>query len=83
MELETKKNRISEWWEKNKKTVGLVVATASIGVLYGFVKGMSAANSCWLDVCSRPIVDDESTNRKHVEVSDPAYVDFVEKGGTD
>ena len=77
MELKTKKNRVSEWWDKNKTTVKLVVATTSIGVLYGFIKGMSAANSCWLDVCSRPVVDEE-TNRKHIEVSDPAYVEFVE-----
>ena len=83
MELGTRTNRISEWWDKNKKTVGLVVASASIGILYGFIKGMSAANSCWLDVCSRPIVDDETTNRKHVEVSDPAYVEFVENGTKD
>ena len=80
MELGTKKNKVLEWWKKNKTTVKLVVATTSIGILYGFIKGMSAANSCWLEVCSRPIVDDESTNKKHIEVSDPVYVNFVEEG---
>lgn len=79
MDLKTTKNKTKEWWNKYKTTIKLVVVSTSIGVLYGLIKGMSTANSCWLDACSKAIVDDELTNRKHVEVSDPVYVDFVEK----
>lgn len=78
MDLKTAKNKTKEWWNKYKTTIKLVVVSTSIGILYGLTKGMTLANSCWADICSEPIVDDEFTNRKHVEVSDPLYVNFVE-----
>ena len=82
MDFKTMKNKTKEWWNKNKTTVKLVVTTTTIGILYGFCKGMSAANSCWLDV-AKVVQDHDSTKPDRIEVSDPAYVNYVEKGGKD
>ena len=82
MDIKSLKQKTSEWWDKNKTTVKLVITTTSIGILYGFIKGMSAANACWLDV-AKVVQDQDSTKPDHIEVSDPVYVDFIEKGGED
>lgn len=80
MDMKTLKNKTTEWWDKHKTTVKLVVVSTSIGVLYGFIKGMSTANNCWLDVAKVVTAEDETTKLDHIEVSDPAYVNFVEEG---
>jgi hypothetical protein len=47
-EKKTFKQEVKDWWQDNKKAIKAGITCGVIGILYGMVKGMTAADNMWL-----------------------------------
>lgn len=47
-EKKTFKECVKDWWRDNKRVIKAGVICISVGCMYGFIKGMAAADGAWL-----------------------------------
>lgn len=57
-EKKTFKQQVKDWWQENKRVIKVSITCGVIGIGYGFIKGMNAANDLWLRHGFERAVDD-------------------------
>jgi TctA family transporter len=76
MNVKEFKTKVKNWWNDNKKLVGVGFAGALLGVTYGFVKGVNAVATTV--VLPTSLINERSNDENEEFVYDETNVDDPE-----
>ena len=87
MNVKNFKVKAKDWWNHNKKLVGVGFTCALLGVTYGFVKGVDAMGDTVIRLASLP--DDTSEDEQdefvydETNVDDPELLEMIKDGSVE
>lgn len=81
-EKKTFKQQVKDWWQENKRVIKAGITFGVIGIGYGFIKGMNAANDSWLKHGFERAVDDSDDSSDNFGLTeencdDPELLEMV------
>ena len=69
-EKKTFKQQVKDWWQENKRVIKAGITCGLIGIGYGFIKGMTAANDLWLKHGFERAIDDSDDSSDGFKLTD-------------
>ena len=76
------KQRIKDWWKDNKKTVKVGLVCGLVGIVYGFIKGVTTTVFN-VTVTNSDSTEDDDFEYTEDNVDDPELLELIRSGKID